>query len=653
MKKPPVNHPGGWLVALILLPAWLIAIAACGVATPVGNSTPESPSPPPTAAELPTATSAPAPSIPSGSTSSANVRTDAVGGGIPVPPDRDYYNLAQKLIPGVSEVNRVVSETAPTLEPGHLETFTIVDLEAINVYEQELELRLVTPHAYWFVESGLNASQEDLESSATEYEETIYPKVTGAFGTEWTPGVDGDPHLYVIIANLRGVGGYYNAADEYPSQIRPVSNEHEAIYINARYLPVGSQAFSKVLAHELQHAVHWNHDPTEETWVGEGLSELAVTIAGYEVASVSAFLRAGPTSLTIWPAGNVGKASNYGAASLFMHYLTEHYGGRNDLRPLILEPSDGIAGVDSFLATGGYGVDFTGIFRDWAVANLLDEDSGLYAYTEMDIRVPVYENLKSGEEVTITTDQYATEYVRLEQTTAASGLTFHGDSTAPLLPVDVGDGCWWSNNGDVIDTTLTTSISLVGADDPMLSYQVWHSIEEDWDFTYVEVSQDNGSTWTILETPLTSSDDPLNVSFGPGYTGASQGWQEESLSLGQWTGQEIMIRFQYITDAAIHDHGLCLRELRVATEDGMKIASDWKPKGFTWTNNLVRQNFIVQLIYEGKEDGDNLVRQLQLDENNQGDIYIDPDPDARRIVLAVQPTAPATRLPATYRLNLQ
>ena len=190
---------------------------------------------------------------------------------IPAPPDRDYYKLAAELIPGLSRVEKVVRERSPDLVAGHTETFTIVDLEATETYEEEMELRLVTPHAYWFVGDAVDASDEDLERTAEEFEEVVYPRVTSAFGTEWTPGVDGDPHLFIIIANLRGVGGYYNSADEYPGTIRPISNEHEAIYINARYLPVGSKSFSMVLAHELQHAVHWNHDPTEETWVGEGL----------------------------------------------------------------------------------------------------------------------------------------------------------------------------------------------------------------------------------------------------------------------------------------------------------------------------------------------------------------------------------------------
>ncbi len=578
----------------------------------------------------------------------------AAAEGFPVPPDRDYYRLATELIPGASAVDPVVRHNAPTLEVGHRETFNLVDLESKELYESEFELRLVTPHAYWFLEDGVNASQEDIEKSASEFEDHIYPKVTGVFGQEWTPGVDGDPHLYIINANLRGVGGYYSAADEYPREIRPVSNEIEAIYANVRYLPIGSDVFSLVLAHELQHAVHWNHDLSEETWVSEGLSELAISIAGYPANSVLEFRRAGPTSLTIWPANDVGGAENYGAASLFMQYLTEHYGGRDNLRPLLGQAEDGIQGINAFLEAEDHEVRFNAVFRDWVVANLLDEDTGRFGYSEMTLRFPVYRNMKVGGELQSTIPQYSNEYVRLEQPPTTVRLSFEGEETVPLLPEDTGDGCWWSNNGDVIDSTLTTGLDLRRVDSASLNYHVWFSIEEDWDYAYLEVSVDGGQSWTILETPLTSSEDPLNVSFGPGYTGGSEGWQKESVSLDRWAGQEIMVRFQYITDAAINDHGLCLQNIHVDSEDeATNLASDWTPTGFVWTNNRVRQGFMVQVVYEGDDGSANRVFQVELDDGNHGEIILEPDPDAKRIVAIIQPLAPSTRMPASYAMRLE
>ena len=311
-----------------------------------------------------------------------------------------------------------------------------------------------------------------------------------------------------------------------------MSNEIEAVYINVQYIEPGTDIYDQVLAHELQHAIHWNADPNEDTWVNEGLSELAVTLAGYREMSVEYFRRAGPTSLTIWPAAEVGGAENYGAASLFMLYLTGHYGGRENLRSLLSQPADGIEGIDAYLESIGVRPRFEDIFRDWAVANLLDEPSGKYGYGDLAIGFPVSRALRTGDQLSSTIPQYSTEYLKLENS-APSTLTFSGASTASLLPVDVGDGCWWSNSGDVIDSRLTAAADLRGLAAPALDYEVWYAIEEDWDYAYLEVSIDEGATWRILETAHTSSSNPIASAFGPGYTGNGNGWQSESVSLAR------------------------------------------------------------------------------------------------------------------------
>ena len=80
---------------------------------------------------------------------------------------------------------------------------------------------------------------------------------------------------------------------------------------------------------------------------------------------------------------------------------------------------------------------------------------------------------------------------------------------------------------------------------------------------------------------------------------------------------------------------------------------EWQPKGFAWTNNLVRQNFVVQVIYEGRDDGDNRVLQLELDSANRGEIALDPAPGFRRVIAAVQSMAPSTRMPTQYTMALK
>ena len=659
---------GGWNNRSVAIPVLLLCVLlwlpGCNSDAPTDSAPIEATAPQPTSVLPTSSTGIPAPTPPVTTSQIAAARPKATS--VPAvasapqlttefitPPERDYYRLARELMPGVGEVDPVVTQSAPTLELGHRDTFKLVDLDSRTLYESEFELRLVTAHAYWFFEDGVKAGQDAIEHSAREFEDVIYPTVTGIFGKEWTPGIDGDPHLYIINAHLRGAGGYFNSADEYPREVRPVSNEIEAIYINTRYLPVGTELFSQVLAHELQHAIHWNADLSEETWVNEGLSELAVSIAGYPEYSIFEFRRAGPTSLTQWPANEIGGVENYGAASLFMRYLTEHYGGRENLRPLLEEPADGIPGIDAYLEAGGHGIAFTEVFRDWAVANLLDEDNSLFGYSDLSIRLPVYRNVRIGGELHSSLPQYSNEYVRLEKGEITTKLVFEGDTNVPLLPVDVREGCWWSNMGDVIDSTLTTRLDLRRLAQPLLEYDVWYAIEEDWDFAYLEVSEDDGRTWTILETPLSSTADPLDVSFGPGYTGAAEDWQHESVRLDQWAGKEIMLRFQYITDAAVHDHGLCVRDIRVSTPGGIDVApAEWTPKGFAWTSNLVRQSFMVQVVYEGDDEHPNRVVQVPLDGRNVGELIIVPIPGVNRIVAIVQPLAPSTRMPTSYTIRL-
>jgi hypothetical protein len=549
----------------------------------------------------------------------------------------------------------VANPNPVSYEAGRLDPFWLVDLNGLERYQSTFELRLVTPHAYWYVEEGQSISQEDLEESAAEFEATIYPLVTAAFGNEWVPGIDNDPHLNVLNARLSGVAGYFSSGDEYPQSVKPNSNQREVIYINTGSIPVSSQTYAEVLAHELQHAVHWNADKSEESWVNEGLAELAIAIAGQESASIPRFLRSGPTSLVNWPLSPVASIGSYGSASLFMHYLTEQYGGRDDLRPLVRQDADGIAGIDDFLREGGYGVEFEDVFRDWAVANILDEDKGVYGYAGTDVQISQFRDLKPGNELESEIPQYATEYIELESLNGPAKVSFQGATEAALLPVDVGpSGCWWSNSGDSIDSTLSRRVDLRNAGAAVLNYQVWFSLEEGWDYAYLEASTDGGDTWNIIETPNTLPNDPIGNpignAFGPGYTGESPDWLQESVDLRDYLGAEVWLRFQYITDDAINGPGLCVRDLEIEADGRVTGTQDWVANGFIFVNNRVRQDYIVQLIQAGDE---NIVEQVELDENNSGQITVERPQDFDRTFLAVQSLAPRTRQPASYSVMLE
>ena len=124
-------------------------------------------------------------------------------------------------------------------------------------------------------------------------------------------------------------------------------------------------------------------------------------------------------------------------------------------------------------------------------------------------------------------------------------------------------------------------------------------LEEDWDFAYVEVSEDGGETWTILETTLTTDENPNGTSFGPGLTGGSTGWVDDSVDLTPYAGSEVLVRFEYVTDDAVNGRGLCLDDFaidEIGWADDAENDGGWEADGFARVNNLVPEEFLVQIV---------------------------------------------------------
>ena len=192
------------------------------------------------------------------------------------PPERDLFELARRLGSAPDgPIPRVVTSGPTGYEVGHQDDFTVTDLIDGRNDTVRASLKVVSEHAYWYVDDAAPLLTDDLELAAKAYESNIYPTVKDLFGEVWTPGVDNDPRLTILHTPLRGVVGYYSSRDEYPRQVRPESNQREMIYLDGRQVRPGTPVYLGVLTHELQHAVHWNFDAGEDGWVTEGMSEVA------------------------------------------------------------------------------------------------------------------------------------------------------------------------------------------------------------------------------------------------------------------------------------------------------------------------------------------------------------------------------------------
>ncbi len=584
-------------------------------------------------------------------------------------PTRDLRDLAQRLRPGVGEIPLVVNPTPPSYKVGDRKTFWASNTDTDEHFQIEAELRYITPHVYMWVEVGVDVDEDDLKRSADYFEKKIYPTNREFFGTEWIPGIDNDPHLTILHARGLGnhIAGYYSAADEVSHLAQPYSNEREMFYINIDNTSPGTEFYDSVLAHEFQHMIHWYNDRNEETWVNEGFSELAAVLNGFEEGRADPFFTSLPdTQLNTWTDEPEGNGPHYGASFLFMAYFLERFG--EDLtKAVIASPANGIAGFDEALASAGRTERFEGIFADWLIANYLnnrDIANGQYGYelyrpdtVEMD---KVHRSFPVHRESEV--HQYGADYV-LIQGKGDVVIHFQGATTVRLADTQAHSGtlAWWANRADDSDTRLTREFDLAGVSTATLQMWMWYDLEDKYDFAYVEVSTDEGETWTILPGQYTTDENPTGNSFGHGYTGKSGGgdtaeWVLEKIDLSPYAGQKVLVRLEYITDDAVNYPGLFLDDVAIP-EIGYQAdfeADDggWTAEGWIRTDNVINQRWLVQVI-EGSRYGVE-VRHVDVGPDGTGTIAVDGlGRSNKAAVLVISALAPVTTETAPYEYTIE
>jgi hypothetical protein len=560
-------------------------------------------------------------------------------------------------------------DAPPRQEPlpvGDHQTFQVVSLpdpgEARRVPPRSdaiaATLRLVTPHAYLYYEDGLELDEEKLERAGQRFEE-VYAGINEIFSRERSPGVDGDPHITVLIASLQNVGGYVSAEDSYPRAASLLSNEREMVYLDASIALPADENYARILSHELQHLVHYSIDPDEEMWVQEGLSETAETMGKDLNYLERGFLSNPDVQLNAWDPEGLYEP-HYGASGLFFRYLLERAGGPATIRDLVSEPGDDIAGIEAFLSRHLPGVSFVDLFADWATANYLDLDTGPYGYPDASVQAATSQSLSGPGEGEGSVHQFAADYIEVELAGGDAVFTFDGATTVGVLAgkPHSGHGFWWSNRGDAIDTTLTRELDLTDLPSATLTFWTWYDIERWYDYGYVEVSTDGGQTWQVLSGRHTTEDDPLELAYGPGYTGTSGGgeepaWVEESIDLTPFAGQRVLLRFEYVTDSGLNTSGWAIDDITVPELgwlDDAESDGGWEAQGFRRLEGPLPQRFIVRAIEIGTETR---VTDVPLDADNHAEIRLSGfGAGLTKAVILIAGATDGTSEPATYRYSL-
>jgi hypothetical protein len=510
-------------------------------------------------------------------------------------------------------------------------------------------------------------TDEQVEYLFYEFNDNIYPSNTTYFGftndRDGTGGsfaswgydwyeTDNPQRVMILVYNIIDES-YYDP--EYPFYVAgyfwPAMNDDDAdrniIHIDSWDWAnrIGSDVsrpymYEGTIAHEYEHAIHYDHDPDEASWVDEGMADLSGFFAGYGHSSdhLAYYMVYHRTPLTNWGGG----LEDYGESYLFQLYLNENFGGPTFIKALVDEPLNGIAGIENQLAAFSYGTSFDEIYRDWTLANYLDDvnltgDSGAkLGYNSLEIpsadtwgysiqwsiknyygsdnqgNLPIpryWGGYKSG---TVqypigSLAPYAPMYLTYQGIQPQLISNFRGDNSSGIQPY-AGDYELYGGRAALLFNSCTLASPVALGANAVLAFRTWYEIEDLWDFGFVQISTDDGVTWTSLENSDTTSDyDPsahpdvkANV---PGFTGSSEGWVQETFDLSAYEGESILVRFLYVTDWATELTGFYVDEITITDDsetlltDGLESGSDnWVLDGWTRTTGFVVNDWQLTFI---------------------------------------------------------
>ena len=681
------------LLPLVLVFSLLCCVCACVAAifsgalyfaSQAASATPFFPTfvPPPTSGFFTTPTPTPAPVI-----NTTPVPTPLPGASDTLKaleeedlPFNDLRLLAMRL-KGIADIPEVVSTTSADHPVGAEVKFYASNTDTNASFELTAELVYKSDNVYFFAEKGVDVNEGDVKSLVDEFQNEAYPTVREFFGSEPNPGVDGDPHLYILYARGLGfsVAGFQSSADGYSQLAHDFSNEKEMFYINADTTSPSDPSLVHTLAHEFQHMVQGNQDGNEETWMNEGSSVLAQFLNGDRALFFDSSFTLDPDlQLNAWSEGGPDDNSgpHYGAGFLFMAYFLDRLGSEAT-KALVDDDANGLKAVNDVLKAQGVIDSVTNqpitaddLFADWVVANYLhDKDvaDGRYYYNNYSDMPKINfatDSLFScpHSPYNATVHQYAADYYEIN---CSGSITIHftGSQQIGVVPTTPHSGryAFWGHRGDKSDTTLTREFDLSGLTSATLNYWTWWAIEEDYDYGYVEVSTDGGETWKILKTPGGIDYNPTGNSFGWAYTANSGGsepsqWVRESADLSEYAGQQIQIRFEYITDDAVNRPGWLIDDIEIPAlnyaEDFESSDGGWDGAGFVRIDNILPQKFIVQVIHHGDTSANTKVERLTLDAANTGSITLNLA-GGEKATLVVSGVTPFTTELAGYEFDIR
>lgn len=240
--------------------------------------------------------------------------------------------------------------------------------------------------------------------------------------------LDGTEKIFLLYYQFDiSSDGFFWAFDQYPDGSQSwASNEADVIYMATDNGDPGGDYMLAVMAHEFQHLIQFNTDQNEDTWVNEGLSELAMWLFGHP-DNISGFTSNTDNNLTSWD----GAWADYIKVYLWTLYMYEQYGGQALITEVSHNPYNGMEGFRTSLENLGQTVDMGDVFGDWTLANYLHDssiDDGRYGYEGDTLPLfwasRIHTSSPAGGSATI--NAWAGESIRLLNAETPLGISFDG-----------------------------------------------------------------------------------------------------------------------------------------------------------------------------------------------------------------------------------
>jgi hypothetical protein len=323
---------------------------------------------------------------------------------------------------------------------------------------------------------------------------------------------------------------------------------------------------------------------------------------------------------------------------------------------------DGLQAIDAIAQVNNLDLSGEALWLDWLVALALHDHPqspekyqfgvrGLdtVAMTDVD-RFQIF--------VEETVQQNAVDYYHLDGDDEIT-IEFSGSALVPLLDTVPASGQWmWvANRANQSHASLTRPVDLIGVDEATLNYQVYYDIENSYDFAYLFISVDDGLTWQPLvaenmsDPELDTSGAALADHF---YTGRKQEWVAEQVDLTPYAGQEILIRFAYVTDPILTMGGVAIDNIAIPEigfyDDVETTSAGWTGLGFERVTATIPQQWHLQLITF--PSGIPQVESLPLSSEQTVSQLVDLAASNGEAILIVAASAPMTLEPAHYHLGI-